>query len=115
MPKQDSGSLDATVDRAEAEFRRACAAYVAGVEVENGAHWQKLVDRSIRAGLPAKEIAVIAGCSISTVSRWADGLTVPPVAARHWIRERLVERFDDLASDPVAEPVRARVRAAAAE
>lgn len=111
MPKQHSGSLDATVDRAEAEFRRACAAYVAGVEVEDGASWQKLVDRSIRAGIPAKEIAVIAGCSISTVSRWADGLTVPPVAARHWIRERLVDRFDQVE----AEPVRVRARAAAAE
>ena len=111
MAKQDVRSLDATVDHAEAEFRRACEAYVAGVDVEDGALWQKLIDRSIRAGLPAKEIAEVARCSISSVSRWAEGLTVPPVAARYWIRERLVDRFATLRSDPVEHSVRRRASA----
>jgi len=113
MAKQDIGSLEAAVEIAATEFRRACRAYVAGTEVENGDLWQKLVERSIRAGLSAKEIATIAGCSISTVSRWADGLTVPPVASRHWIRERLVEWFERMEDESAAVSVRGPVPAAA--
>lgn len=94
MAANSTEPRDADVLRAEAAFRRACLAYIGGAEVEKGDVWQKVIDRTTRSGLSTRAIAELAGCSVSTVSRWADGLTLPPIASRHWIRAKIVEHFD---------------------
>lgn len=101
MNKEQEILVDA-VERLEEELRRAAAAVVDALSPEVAGDWRVVVGHALRAGLSLGDIAVLGATSVSSASRWADGVSTPSVAARRWIHAELRQKLAPLLTLPAA-------------
>lgn len=97
------------VQAAREALKVACSSVVARLGTAGADDWMLTVSHALEAGLSSRDIAVACGVAGSTVSRWADGSTVPSRAARQWIRGELCRQLgvepEPEASSPEEGPV----------
>ncbi len=87
-------ALIAHIETHEKAIRRDAMGIVAQLSVENPSDWQTTITHAIKAGLSQKNLAEIGATSTSSISRWADGSSVPPVTSRRWIQRELCRMLD---------------------
>lgn len=55
--------------------------------------WRSTISLAVKAGLSPRDLAEIGATSTSSISRWADGSSVPPITSRRWIQNELCKEF----------------------
>ena len=55
--------------------------------------WRTTISHAMKAGMSPRSLAEIGATSTSSISRWADGSSVPPITSRRWIQNELCKEF----------------------
>ncbi|MER2607085.1 MAG: hypothetical protein ABTQ29_14720 [Siculibacillus sp.] len=61
--------------------------------VDRPENWRTTISLAVKAGLSPRDLAEIGATSTSSISRWADGSSVPPITSRRWIQNELCKEF----------------------